>query len=508
MRDGSTSTRRSATSRPICARSHEAGPDAPVGHRAPPADDGRGPAAGRPLGRPPDGRGQRLGRRGAVRARRDALARARHAFRVLQLQLGGARARGRDGHGPALPGRRERARAAARSVSAPPSGAPATCRPSRSRRATARPARASRPRCRWPTAATSRRSAGSTAACATWRAGAACSSNAEPAREAPEDAPVARATLREMQRARSAFRPSVEWPSLAEPPGVVAGGYGYGLMIWHERDGQRHVGHPGGLPGFGTLMRWVPELGLGVILLANVTYAKCEAPVRRALELVAREAALPRRIVRADPGLLAARDGGRAGSSSAGTTRRPGGCSRATSTSIARWPSAGPRSRRCASATARCGATASSSTTTRCAAAGACAASAGTSIWRSRSRRPCRRSCRRSSVESVLPPSGALAGLADAAARLASEPAADALERAARARRRRRGGAARPAGRRRALRPVRRARGRSPATARRRSTLRLPGARGAVELELELDEAGRAPGALLVLRPAGLTEPF
>ncbi len=131
---------------------------------------------------------------------------------------------------------------------------------------------------------------------------------AEPPRAGPESAPVSRATLREMSRARSAFPPGVEWPSLAEPPGVIAGGYGYGLMIWHERDGQKHVGHPGGLPGFGTLMRWVPELGLSVILLANVTYALCERPVRRALELVAREAALPCRAIRRDPGLLAARE--------------------------------------------------------------------------------------------------------------------------------------------------------------------------------------------------------
>jgi hypothetical protein len=131
---------------------------------------------------------------------------------------------------------------------------------------------------------------------------------AEPPRAAPETAPVSRATLREMSRARSAFPPGVEWPSLAEPPGVIAGGYGSGLMIWHERDGQKHVGHPGGLPGFGTLMRWVPELGLSVILLANVTYAQCEWPVRHALELIAREAALPRRAIRLDPGLQAARD--------------------------------------------------------------------------------------------------------------------------------------------------------------------------------------------------------
>jgi CubicO group peptidase (beta-lactamase class C family) len=132
--------------------------------------------------------------------------------------------------------------------------------------------------------------------------------SAEPPRDAPETAPVSRAILREMQRARSAFAPAVEWPSLAKPPGVVAGGYGYGLMIWHERDGRRHVGHPGGLPGFGTLMRWVPETGLSAILLANVTYAQCEDPLRLALDLVAREAALPRRVPQPHPGLLAARE--------------------------------------------------------------------------------------------------------------------------------------------------------------------------------------------------------
>ena len=39
------------------------------------------------------------------------------------------------------------------------------------------------------------------------------------------------------------------------------------------------------------------------------------------------------------------------------------------------------------------------------------------------------------------------------------------------------------------------------------STLRLPGPRGAVEVELELDESGERLARLL-LRPAGLTEPF
>jgi CubicO group peptidase (beta-lactamase class C family) len=329
--------------------------------------------------------------------------------------------------------------------------------------------------------------------------------NAEPARDAPEDAPVSRATLREMQRARSAFRPSVEWPSLAEPPGVVAGGYGYGLMIWHERDGQRHVGHPGGLPGFGTLMRWVPELGLGVILLANVTYAKCEEPVRRALELVAREAALPRRAVRADPGLLAARD--------------------AVDGLVERWDDAaaerlftgnvdldrplGERRAELEALQERHGELQRDGELEH--------DDALRGNWRLRGERghvdlaitlaptvpPLVQTL---SVESVLPPSGALAALAAAAARLASEPAAEGLERllalgvdAEAAVRGLRVAAALygPFGAAEAI-------GGDGETT---STLRLPGPRGDVELELALDEGGERL-ARLVLRPAGLTEPY
>ena len=130
---------------------------------------------------------------------------------------------------------------------------------------------------------------------------------AEPPRDAPEEAPVSRATLREMARPAARSRRASNgrrW--------LPAGRGRRGLRLRpHDLARARRAAArraPWGLPGFGTLMRWVPELGLSVILLANLTYAKCEWPVRQALELIAREAALPRRIIRADPGLLAARD--------------------------------------------------------------------------------------------------------------------------------------------------------------------------------------------------------
>ena len=231
-------------------------------------------------------------------------------------------------------------------------------------------------------------------------------------------------------------------------------------MIWHERDGQRHVGHPGGLPGFGTLMRWVPELGLSVILLANVTYAKCEWPVRRALALIAREAALPRRIIRADPGLLAARDAidGLVERWDDGVAARlfspnvdldrPLSERRAELAGAARSPRrAHPRRRlRARGRAARKLAAARRARPRR----------ARPSRWP----RPCRRSCRRSRSSPSCRRPARLGELAAAAVQLASEPDAAALDGAARTRHRRRAEALRgAASRRRALRPVRRARG-------------------------------------------------
>jgi CubicO group peptidase (beta-lactamase class C family) len=322
---------------------------------------------------------------------------------------------------------------------------------------------------------------------------------ADPARDAAETPPLSRATLREMARARSAFPPGVEWPSLAEPPGVEAGGYGYGLMVWHERDGQRHVGHPGGLPGWGTLMRWVPELGLSVILLVNLTYAKCELPVRRALELVAREAALPRRPILADPCLLAARE------AVDGLLMRwdDDAAARLFALNVDLDRPLAERRSELAELHDRHGALARDNELDP--------EDALRGRWRLRGERghveiaitmaptvpPLVQTL---DIDSVLPPSGLLAVLASTAADLASEPRADALEAllapgadAAAALRGLRVAAALygPFG---SGEPVA---GDGETT----TTLRLPSARGDVDLELELD-AGSGRLASLVLRPA------
>jgi CubicO group peptidase (beta-lactamase class C family) len=44
----------------------------------------------------------------------------------------------------------------------------------------------------------------------------------------------------------------------------------YGLAWWLSGEGRlRHVGHPGGDPGYVTLLRWYPEAGVRLVVMAN-----------------------------------------------------------------------------------------------------------------------------------------------------------------------------------------------------------------------------------------------
>jgi len=53
----------------------------------------------------------------------------------------------------------------------------------------------------------------------------------------------------------------------------VTSAYGYGLGWGRNCTGRVTVGHSGGLPGFGSQWRILPDYGLGVISFANLTYA-------------------------------------------------------------------------------------------------------------------------------------------------------------------------------------------------------------------------------------------
>jgi CubicO group peptidase (beta-lactamase class C family) len=123
--------------------------------------------------------------------------------------------------------------------------------------------------------------------------------DAWPPRDDPDDGPLPRWARREMQQLRRLATVERARPSPNGPSRVVADGYGVGLMIRVDERLGTSVGHSGGLPGYGSHMRWLPERGVGVIALSNVSYGSMRAACVDALEALAdRDALGPTRSVR------------------------------------------------------------------------------------------------------------------------------------------------------------------------------------------------------------------
>jgi hypothetical protein len=53
----------------------------------------------------------------------------------------------------------------------------------------------------------------------------------------------------------------------------VASAYCYGLGWLKDCDGKVYIAHSGGLPGFGSQWRIMPDYGIGIVTFANRTYA-------------------------------------------------------------------------------------------------------------------------------------------------------------------------------------------------------------------------------------------
>jgi CubicO group peptidase (beta-lactamase class C family) len=110
---------------------------------------------------------------------------------------------------------------------------------------------------------------------ARWVAGFA---DAFPPRDAPDGGhPLRRASRREMQQQHRSIPARVLAPAVDEPAIGRGGGYGYGLVAEHDPRLGAFVGHSGGYPGFGSHMRWHPDSRLGVVVLANSTYAPAQS---------------------------------------------------------------------------------------------------------------------------------------------------------------------------------------------------------------------------------------
>jgi CubicO group peptidase (beta-lactamase class C family) len=128
-----------------------------------------------------------------------------------------------------------------------------------------------------------------------------------PAHDGPQTAPISRASLREMQQIWRS-RPATVTRTADGGVQLDAGGYGYGLRIQQTCDFGHVVSHSGGLPGFGSQMRWLPDYGVAIIAMGNRTYTGWNGVFNRALELMRETGALQPRMPEPSPALVKARD--------------------------------------------------------------------------------------------------------------------------------------------------------------------------------------------------------
>ncbi len=116
--------------------------------------------------------------------------------------------------------------------------------------------------------------------------------DAFPARDDPDDPVLSRASRREMQQVATAWPPLITTDD-AGTTRVTAGGYGYGLNVAVDSRLGLMVQHSGGVPGYGSNMRWLPDRGVGAVALANLRYAPARHLTLDALDLLAGAGVLP-----------------------------------------------------------------------------------------------------------------------------------------------------------------------------------------------------------------------
>jgi CubicO group peptidase (beta-lactamase class C family) len=131
--------------------------------------------------------------------------------------------------------------------------------------------------------------------------------SAWPPRDGDEQPPLRRASLREMQQV---WRPASA--AVTRDAGgalqMTSGGYGFGLRISQTCTFPFVVAHSGGLPGFGSQMRWLPDYGVGIVAFGNLTYTGWGRTVDQVLEALNHTGGLVPRTVQPSPALVSARD--------------------------------------------------------------------------------------------------------------------------------------------------------------------------------------------------------
>lgn len=130
--------------------------------------------------------------------------------------------------------------------------------------------------------------------------------DAWPPRDGTEPGPLRRASVREMQQVARFNGATAAITSAGVA--LSAGGYGYGLGVRQTCRHRVTVAHSGGLPGYGSIMRWLPDYGVGIVAMGNLTYTSWGNVTDQAFEALAATGGLEPRTPRPAPVLTTMRD--------------------------------------------------------------------------------------------------------------------------------------------------------------------------------------------------------
>ena len=132
--------------------------------------------------------------------------------------------------------------------------------------------------------------------------------SAWPPHDGPEDAPIRRSSLREMQQLWRPGATSVTRDGSSGALQLNTGGYAFGLGVSTTCSFRHIVAHSGGLPGFGSVMRWLPEYGVGFVAFGSLTYTSWGRVTSDVFDRLAKTGGLERRMPDASPALNEMRD--------------------------------------------------------------------------------------------------------------------------------------------------------------------------------------------------------
>jgi hypothetical protein len=123
---------------------------------------------------------------------------------------------------------------------------------------------------------------------------------------------------------------------------LAASSYAFGLGVTQTCDFRTIVAHSGGLPGFGSIMRWLPDYGVGIIAFGNLTYTGWGSVTSDVLDRLAKTGGLERAPCNHRRSSCRPATPCR-GSSSSGTTASPIALPQRIYSSINRKSAGGPR---------------------------------------------------------------------------------------------------------------------------------------------------------------------